>query len=147
MSRRFSWIVLLGLIVTLVIRASFAEEGKLVPVVFPGGTTIQAEVADTEAKRRMGLMFRESLAPDRGMLFVYPKPGIYPFWMKNCRFPIDILWLAPDKRIVRIIERVPPCPADPCPNYNPRVEALYVIEVSAGFAQREGLKTGSPIRF
>jgi uncharacterized membrane protein (UPF0127 family) len=147
MSRRFSWIIPFVLIATLWVRAFGAEEAKLVPVVFPGGTKIQAELADTDAKRRLGLMFRESLAPDRGMLFVYQRPGIYPFWMKNCRFPIDILWLAPDKRVVRIIERVPPCPADPCPRYDPRVEALYVIEVSAGFAQREGLKSGAKITF
>jgi uncharacterized membrane protein (UPF0127 family) len=123
-----------------------AEEATR-PVLFPSGTRIEAEVADTDSKRALGLMFRESLSPDRGMLFIFPRPAVHPFWMKNCRFPIDILWLGADKTIVRIIERVPPCPDDPCPVYDPRVEALYAIEVAAGFAQREGLKTGMKIRF
>lgn len=124
-----------------------AKAPDWIPVRFPSGTEILAEVADTPAQRAMGLMFRKSLAADRGMLFVYTEPGIYSFWMKNCRFPLDILWMGPDQSIVQMKERVPPCSNDPCPVYNPRVEALYAIEVVAGFARREGLTLGSKVRF
>ena len=140
-------LVLLFWISALPISRPARAEEPTRPLLFPSGTRIEAEVADTDSKRALGLMFRESLSPDRGMLFIFPRPAVHPFWMKNCRFPIDILWLGADKNIVRIIERVPPCPDDPCPVYDPRVEALYAIEVVAGFAQREGLKTGMKIHF
>lgn len=131
--------------VFLVVRST--EAAETLPIFFPSGHHIQAEVADTKAKKKVGLMFRESLAPNAGMLFVYSQAGVYSFWMKNCRFPIDIIWLDPKKTVVQITERVPPCLDDPCPVYNPHVEALYVIEVNAGLSQREGLTVGSKIRF
>ena len=62
--------------------------------------------------------------------------------MKNCRFPIDILWLDEEQRIVHVAEAVPPCKAEPCPVYNPLRRASYVIELNAGQARREKAVAG-----
>ena len=114
---------------------------------FPSGTTIQAELALTPEQRARGLMFRDTLDPDRGMLFVFPEPAFHGFWMKNCRFPIDIIWLSAEKRIVHIERAVPPCEEDPCPTYGSLRKAQYVIEVVAEFSRREELRLGDLIEF
>lgn len=120
---------------------------------FGDGTVVSLEVADTEAKRTQGLMFRESLAEQAGMIFVFERAGFYPFWMQNCRIALDILWLDETFRIVSIVESVPPCrtrgceppcASNACPSYAPRsgTTARYVIEVAAGFASRHGVARG-----
>ena len=91
-------------------------------------------------------MGREELADDGGMLFVFPKPSVYPFWMKNTLIPLDIIWLDPDFNVVHISENLQPCMADPCPVTNPGVEALYVLELNAGAANRAGLEPGSAMK-
>lgn len=93
-------------------------------------------------------MFRDSLSPGSGMLFIFQEAHPYLFWMKNCKFPIDIIWLNEKKEVVFISEKTPPCKADPCPNYGPTdKDALYVVEVESGFAAKEKLKLGSKVRF
>ncbi|MFY9271094.1 MAG: DUF192 domain-containing protein [Candidatus Manganitrophaceae bacterium] len=115
---------------------------------FPSGTKINAEVADTPETRARGLMFRETLPPGGGMLFIFQEPRPQIFWMKNCQFPIDILWLDSEKKIIFVSEKTPPCKADPCPNYGPTDKnALYVIEVASGFFQKEKLALGMTVRF
>ncbi len=117
-------------------------------VIFPSGIKVNAEVADTPQARNVGLMFRDSLAPGSGMLFIFQEAHPYLFWMKNCKFPIDIIWLNEKKEVVFISEKTPPCKADPCPNYGPvDKDALYVVEVESGFAEREKLKLGMKVRF
>lgn len=117
-------------------------------VIFPSGAKIDAEVADTPQARNVGLMFRDSLPPGGGMLFIFQEAGPYLFWMKNCKFPIDIIWFNEQKEVIFISEKTPPCKADPCPNYGPLDKnALYVIEVASGFAQKEKLKLGMKVRF
>ncbi|HXH08059.1 MAG TPA: DUF192 domain-containing protein [Vicinamibacterales bacterium] len=122
-------------------------------VVFPDRTRVRVEIADTEAKRARGLMFRERLAEQEGMIFLFEKPGFYPFWMQNCLIPLDIIWLDAGGRIVSIAESLPPCRlpgCDPpcgsyeCPTYAPAAgtEAIYVVEVAAGFVKRHKVKTG-----
>jgi uncharacterized membrane protein (UPF0127 family) len=114
--------------------------------VFPDGTAVSLEVADTEPVRERGLMFREHLAPNEGMVFVFPEPGYYPFWMKNTLIPLDMLWLDSQARIVSIARSVPPCKADPCPSYPPEGTASYVIEVVAGFSRQHALKIGDVVK-
>jgi uncharacterized membrane protein (UPF0127 family) len=110
--------------------------------VLPDGTVLALEVAATEAERSRGLMFRTSLPERAGMIFLFERPGIYPFWMKNTRIPLDMFWTDRSGRIVWIAESVPPCTADPCPEYPPQAVADYVIETNAGFAKRHTLKVG-----
>ncbi|HXC61610.1 MAG TPA: DUF192 domain-containing protein, partial [Nitrospiria bacterium] len=138
------WLLLAFLIFFSVASASAGsetgrQEQALRKITFSTGTTIQAEVADTEAKRQLGLMFRKSLPQDRAMLFIFDRPDLYYFWMKNCLFPIDMVWLDQKKRIVNVTSNVPPCLSDPCPTYQPASKALYVIETVGGFANENGL--------
>ena len=102
----------------------------------------QSEVMGTPQGRALGLMSRESLADDEAMLFVFDEPGEYTFWMKNMNFPIDIIWLDQDKRVVYCALNVPPCSQDPCPVYAPQVKALYVLEVAAGQADAGRIHSG-----
>ena len=81
------------------------------------------------------------------MLFVFDELGFQSIWMKNCRFPIDILWLDEHLRVVHRVEAVPPCKAEPCPVYRPLQQALYVVELSAGQARREKASLGTSLSF
>jgi len=106
------------------------------------------EVAETPQARQMGLMFREKLSHGTGMLFIFPSEAPHRFWMKNCKFPIDIIWLNKGKQIVFVAQNVPPCKVDPCPDYGPKDQsALYVIEASAGTIKKEKLQIGATVRF
>ncbi len=116
-------------------------------VVFPDGYAVQVEVAADDATREQGLMYRDTLAPDRGMIFIFPADGDYPFWMKNTLIPLDMIWIDNQKRIVHIAHDVPPCKADPCPNYPAGGSARYVLEVAGGVAAQHNLRNGESLRF
>ena len=122
-------------------------EPATIPLTFPNGVVIQVEVTQTPTERATGLMNRQSLPLDRGMLFVFEQPGLHFFWMKNTLLPLDIVWLSHDKRVLHIEENVPPCKKDPCPAYGPPMKSLYVLEVNAGVAQRQGLSAGMTLKF
>jgi uncharacterized protein len=119
----------------------------VVPLTLPSGKVLQAEVMVRDEDRAMGLMFRPSLPLDRGMVFVFETADFHGIWMKNCRFPIDILWLDEEKRVVHVADSVPPCKADPCPVYNPMRKAAYVVELNAGQARREKAVVGATVPF
>jgi len=110
-------------------------------VCFTGGC-FAVEVADTPEERQQGLMFRESLAPGSGMLFDFGKEGEYAFWMKNTLIPLDMIWMNGTGQVVFIARDVQPCKSDPCPSIFPASRARYVLEVSAGTAERLGLRIG-----
>ena len=114
-------------------------------VIFPDGFRVAAEVAATGAARARGLMFRDSLDERAGMVFPFDVPGHYPFWMKNVRIPLDILWLDAGGRVVWIVERAEPCTSEPCPMYVPGAEASYVVEVIGGFAAKHGVAVGDAV--
>lgn len=116
-------------------------------VVFPDGYAVGVEIAADDDTRQQGLMFRDSLPPDHGMIFFFPQSGDYPFWMKNTLISLDMIWIDDQKKIVHIAHDVPPCKADPCPSYPPRATARYVLEVAAGVAARHGLQDGQTLRF
>lgn len=116
-------------------------------VIFPDGFVVQVELAADEETRALGLMFRDQLRPGTGMLFFFPADGHYPFWMKNTLIPLDLIWVAADRRVAHAKFNVPPCKADPCPSYPPNVNARYVLEVAGGVAQQHGLKAGDTLRF
>jgi uncharacterized membrane protein (UPF0127 family) len=102
-------------------------------------TCYSIEIARTPETRERGLMGRDGLKPGTGMLFVFDTPGRYGFWMKNMKFPIDILWLDSDRKVVHIAGNVPPCQSDPCPVYTPLSEARYVLEIPSGDETKLGL--------
>ena len=113
----------------------------------PSGKVLQSEVMVKDEDRAMGLMFRPSLASDHGMLFVFERPDFHGIWMKNCKFPIDIVWLDEARRVVDVAASVPPCKADPCPVYLPMRRASYVVEMGAGQAGREKVGRGAVLDF
>jgi uncharacterized protein len=121
----------------------------LIPMTLPGGTTIQVELADTPQKRAEGLMYREHLADDRGMLFTFPQAQAWVFWMKNTKISLDLIWLDEKKQIVHIEQRVPICTRtdDSCPQYRPNEGALYVLELAGGRAESLKLQRGSKLQF
>jgi uncharacterized membrane protein (UPF0127 family) len=92
------------------------------------------EISDTEVSRARGLMFRDFLAQDSGMLFVFPSEDIYSFWMKNTLIDLDMIWLNKDLRVVDIKTFVPACKNPECPSYTPKANAKFVLELNAGLA-------------
>ena len=112
-----------------------------------GPWVVLVEIARTGPEQARGLMFRRELPSDRGMLFVFEAPGFHGIWMKNCRFPIDILWLDEEHKIVHLAEAVPPCKAEPCDVYQPLSKAAYVVELNAGQARREKAALGAALDF
>ncbi|MBA2253405.1 MAG: DUF192 domain-containing protein [Nitrospirales bacterium] len=143
---RLTCLVALALSVSM---QAAAGPDSLVQISTPNGATIQAEIADTTEKRAKGLMYRDSLAKDRGMLFTFAEPQLWTFWMKNTRIPLDIIWMDGKKRIVHIERNVPTCSRtdDGCPQYQPNDNAMYVLELASGVADALKLQRGSVLKF
>jgi len=116
-------------------------------VCFDNVNCIEVEIVDNSEERQKGLMFRENLDRDKGMLFIFDSSGVYPFWMKNTLIPLDIIWIDSEGRVVFINKDTQPCVSDPCQNYNPGLEALYVLEINAGVSEEVGIEVGSSINF
>lgn len=112
--------------------------------VIVNGKAIAVEIADEPDEMQQGLMFRESLPKDRGMLFVFSDDGIHSFWMMNVKFSLDMIWTDRNGMIVHVERSVPPCSAL-CPSYRSDVPARYVLEVNSGFADANGVIEGSRI--
>jgi uncharacterized membrane protein (UPF0127 family) len=130
-------------------QAATLEDYQARVVTFPNGQQVRAESMLTEADMRRGMMFRDSIAPDRGMLFFHSASGKYKYWMYQVRIPLDIIWMDRGRRIVEISANTPPCTteAGECPNYGGNYEALYVLELGGGMAAKYGLKVGDSLRF
>ena len=124
-----------------------ASPDAVIPLTLPSGRVFQTELMIDDDDRAMGLMFRPSLPPDRALLFVFDDLDFHGIWMKNCRFPIDIVWLDENKKVVHVAARVPPCAKDPCPSYSPTRRAAYVVEMNAGAARRERIVLGAALAF
>lgn len=106
---------------------------------------IQLEVARTPQEQALGLMYRTSLADDRGMLFPFDPPRPVSFWMKNVAIHLDMIFIR-DGEIVAIAENVPPCITPECPTYGPsQVPVEYVIELRGGRANQLGLAVGDRV--
>lgn len=111
-----------------------------------GGEHIVAEVRDTPRARTQGLSGRDFLEEGKGMLFVFPVDGYYSFWMKDMKFPIDIVWISKDGSVVDIQNEVSP---ETYPEYSfaPQDTARYVLELRAGFVKEHGVSVGSVVEF
>ncbi len=122
------------------------------PLLAGGGGTVafkqhafMAEVASTDTEKAKGLMYRQSLAKDRCMFFVYAADGYHPIWMKNCLIALDVAWVDAEGRIVELSEHVPPCSpmrGDDCPTYGGTVPARHFIEFPDGTFRRLGVRKG-----
>lgn len=118
-------------------------------VFLPDGTRIVAELQLTPEAQAQGMMFRTSLAEDRGMLFVHSSEEPRGYWMFQCEIPLDIIWMDRNHRIVEISKETPPCreTADKCPSYGGKVPSTFVLELAAGMAAKHNLSPGGTIRF
>ena len=106
--------------------------------------TFQVEIADTPAKRQLGLQYRRDLAPDRGMIFLFPQESTQSFWMKNTPIPLDMIFISSDRKIVGIVEQAVPFSMD---SRSVSVASQFVLEINGGLARRYGIKAGDSVRF
>ncbi len=106
------------------------------------GQKVFVEVESDPAFQALGMMFREELAGDHGMLFVYRRPAMLSFWMKNTRIPLDILYFDGDLKLVTLIDSAQPCRSSQCPSYPSTYPAQYVLEINAGKAREWGVELG-----
>lgn len=125
---------------------SSQSNGSISRVCFENDSCVGVEVADTPELRAQGLMFRESLAADAGMLFAFEDSSIHGFWMKNTKIPLDMIWIDESFRVVDVQSAVP-CLRDPCLVYVPMEDSRYVVELSAGQAQVRGIVKGTRVTF
>lgn len=107
-----------------------------------GRARFQVEIAATQAEQARGLMFRKSLAPDRGMLFTYKRPQPASYWMKNTLIPLDIIYIQPDGRILSIVRNARPHDETPLPSGG---LVLGVLEIAGGRAAQLGILPGDRV--
>lgn len=105
------------------------------------------EVVDTPQEREKGLMFREELDKNKGMLFIFEEEGNYPFWMKNTLIPLDMIWISQSGDVVHVVYNSQPCKADPCPLIETNGTAKYVLEINGGLASKYGIEAGQKAEF
>ncbi|MGL5083817.1 MAG: DUF192 domain-containing protein [Microcoleaceae cyanobacterium] len=122
--------------------------GQMLPITAQAninGQRIQLEVTKTPQQQALGLMYRTELPDNRGMLFAFDPPRVVGFWMKNCKIPLDMIFLR--NGVVRGIQvNAPPCITEPCPTYGTDELIDQVIEVRGGWTQKFGLQIGDTIQ-
>ena len=148
--KRINFVVIVGIIVITTImiliyypvQTSIESEIVIEASVTINGKTIEIEIADEPDERSRGLMFRESLTKDTGMLFLFDREDFYSFWMMNVNFNLDLIWINSNGNVVHIERDVPSCFMS-CPTYAPREAARYVLELNSGVANELDLLVGS----
>jgi uncharacterized membrane protein (UPF0127 family) len=106
--------------------------------------TVTVEIADTPEARSHGLMYRNDLAADAGMLFIFPVASEQRFWMKNTPLPLDMVFIGSDHRIAGIVADTHPFSTAPLGVSAP---SQYVLEVHAGFCAKHGIAAGDRVEF
>ncbi|MFC6839732.1 DUF192 domain-containing protein [Xanthomonas theicola] len=113
-----------------------------------GGHRYQVELAQDDATRARGLMFRDQMDADHGMLFIHDRQEPQAYWMKNTKIALDILYFDSQRKLVAQQRDVPPCSAgNACPPYPSNAPARYVLELNAGQAAQLKLQDGAELRF
>lgn len=121
---------------------------KIGLVTFPEqGLKIKVEIAETEAQRKQGLMYRKSLASKKGMLFVFEHMRVQKLWMKNTLIALDVVFLSDKKEVVSTLYDLKPCQQNLCEIYKSAGKAKYMLEVNAGLIKRAGVNVGQKIIF
>jgi uncharacterized membrane protein (UPF0127 family) len=106
------------------------------------GKNFGVELADTQQEQALGLMFRDEMPANQGMLFIFPNEAPRSFWMKNTRIPLDIMYFDKDLKLVSISADTQPCRVSRCPSYPSIAPAMYVLELNAGKASELGVELG-----
>ena len=146
-------IFIAAVIVGIVGLVSIPSEIKLESVEFPRGTImvddipLVVQIANTEPRRVRGLMFQDQLPFDQGMIFVFNQPGLYPLWMLNMQFSLDMIWFDQDGKVIHIEKDVPPCKTPleiaACQSIVPDGQAIYILEVTSGFVDHNNITKDS----
>lgn len=127
----------------LVAGAAFAQQPAKFPVITlnTGIHVIKAEVAATEAQRQQGLMFREKMGPNEGMVFLFQAPAGVCMWMKNTLIPLSVAFIDETGKIVNIEDMEPQTTDSHCA----RKPVLYALEMNRGWFKQKNIKPGSAI--
>lgn len=131
-------IILIGLVLVvflLLFLPKILHDSKNTQVCFKENC-FYVEIASTESQRARGLMYREHLDENTGMLFVFEKEDIYPFWMKNTLISLDMIWVNKNNEVVFIEKNALPCKDNICYNISPDRPAIYVLEINAGMVEK-----------
>jgi uncharacterized protein len=107
-------------------------------------SAVAVEVVRSEAEQARGLMFREKLGPDEGMLFVFQESTDHAFWMKNTLLPLDMIFIDERREVAGVVERATPLSTEPRSVGRP---SRFVLEVNGGFAAAHGVRVGDRVRF
>lgn len=111
------------------------------------GKRFSVEIADDDAERQRGLMFRDEMAADHGMIFVHDNEEMQAYWMKNTHIPLDIIYFDHARKLVSIA-KAPPCSlGDSCPPFPSEGPALYVLELNGGTTDALGATVGDELKF
>ncbi len=105
------------------------------------------ELAETLEKKTRGLMYRDHLNANKGMLFIFEEEDKHPFWMKNTLIPLDIIWINKDGEVVYMSKNTQPCRMDPCSIITPDKNSRYVLEINSGMIDTMELKIGDRLQF
>jgi uncharacterized protein len=148
------WLVIVGIMLSMTLIGCDTTTatpdttlGQSLPIsaqVAIGSRVLGLEVAKTAQQQATGLMYRKSLADDRGMLFEFKPPQSVRFWMKDVAIPLDMIFIK-DGKVTAIAAAVPPCKTNPCPTYGAGTPIDRVIELRGGRAKELGLKVGAPL--
>lgn len=138
--------ILIGALIGVVCFAGCAKSAYPQTTVTINDYQLVVDEAITDEQQTRGLAVKKQLAEDQGMLFMYDHEQPLAFWMKDMRFPIDIIWLDGQKRVVHIEQNLAPClPNRDCPSYLPTENAQYVLETVAGFTQKHHVVIGQTV--
>jgi uncharacterized membrane protein (UPF0127 family) len=128
--------------------ASSTDSKYLKAKVTVKGFELNADIPITSELMAKGLAVKNQLKENEAMLFAFEDSAKHPFWMKDMKFPIDIIWLDSDGKVVHIEQNLEPClSVFICPNYTPNTDSQYVLETVAGFTQRYNISVGTDIDF
>ncbi|MCH8986811.1 DUF192 domain-containing protein, partial [Patescibacteria group bacterium] len=107
------------------------------------GAEIEIELADTLEKRVRGLSGRDKLLKNQGMLFIFDKPNFHSIWMKDMRFALDIIWIDEEWRVIDITKNA--LPESFPQTFRPISPAKYILEVNAGFTEKNRIRIGNQV--
>ena len=122
------WVPIIGVLLPLILAATPMEPLNQAKITV-GEQSYVVELAAESEQRQKGLMWRQSLADDRGMLLIYPQAGDNRIWMKNMLMPINVYWIDADYQII-FHRRLEPCQANPCPVYAAPLASRFVLELN-----------------
>ena len=144
MHRRNFCFFLLGLVTLQGVTACRADPRVTIVTQQGRSVAFEVEIADSPAKRELGLQYRRDLASDRGMIFLFSAESEQTFWMKNTPIPLDMIFISRELKIVGIVEQTVPFSLDPRSVSKP---SQYVLEINGGLAKRYGIRPGDSVRF